>query len=265
MSAVTIEVSGRANGGPVVVLIPGIGGSAEHDFAFLLPMLARTRCVATVNFSGGEPAAASEFGVGERAEAVLAALDRVVPRQPLQVVGCSVGAAIAIRLAAASDRIVALALLAAVHTSTVRQRSLAAIWTSMSDHRSQDLRQLATVIGLGPVLDQQDIDAPRIPSPVPLNQLAVTDFQILANLDETESTQSVLVPTLIVSGTGDTIAGTEQGKLFFGSIANSRFVEIPAGHALLAECPALVLALVQDFLQRPEHHPAGSTIEAAIV
>jgi pimeloyl-ACP methyl ester carboxylesterase len=70
-------------------------------------------------------------------------------------------------------------------------------------------------------------------------------------------------PTLVVGATYDLIATTEQTRLFLGLVPDARYTELPTGHAMLAERPAQVHAVVDAFLREPARHGAGATFEVA--
>lgn len=270
MTSPTVRLHGTDDGSPVVVLIPGVGGSSAHDFAFVLPMLARTHLVAVVDFpedgATAQTSTADPRGtVRSLAERVVAALTAAVPGRAIHLIGNSVGAAVATRIAASCDRVLSLVLLNGVSTATTRQRGIAATWAAVERNAPAALADFATVVGLGAALDVPDVDGPRTPVPFPLTARAGIDVALLAGIDVTDVTDAITAPTLVVSGTGDVLAGVEQGKQLFSAILNSRFVEIPTGHALTIESPALVLAIVRDFLAAPERHPAGTLVEAAVV
>jgi pimeloyl-ACP methyl ester carboxylesterase len=63
-------------------------------------------------------------------------------------------------------------------------------------------------------------------------------------------------PTLVVGATFDLVATAHQSRLLHGGIADSHYVELPVGHAVLAERPAEVVSLVSAFAARPSVVPA---------
>ena len=63
-------------------------------------------------------------------------------------------------------------------------------------------------------------------------------------------------PTLVIGATFDLVATVHQARLLHGGIAESHYVELPTGHAMLAERPAEVLSLVSAFAAQPTVAPA---------
>jgi pimeloyl-ACP methyl ester carboxylesterase len=58
-------------------------------------------------------------------------------------------------------------------------------------------------------------------------------------------------PTLVIGATFDLVATAHESRLLHGGIADSRYVELPTGHAALAERPAEVLSLLSAFAAHP--------------
>lgn len=70
----------------------------------------------------------------------------------------------------------------------------------------------------------------------------------------------IRAPALVVGGTHDTLA---DSRLVFGALADARYTELPTGHAMLAERPAAVHALIDAFLRAPRRVPAGAEFTGA--
>jgi pimeloyl-ACP methyl ester carboxylesterase len=100
-----------------IVLLPGLGGDAARDFAFVQPMLARRRPVLALDLArldGDGPA----LDVAALARATSAALELLVPAQRVTLVGYSLGAAVAATVASGSAGL-AMADASAVATASV--------------------------------------------------------------------------------------------------------------------------------------------------
>ncbi|HWH25452.1 MAG TPA: alpha/beta hydrolase [Pseudolysinimonas sp.] len=67
---------------------------------------------------------------------------------------------------------------------------------------------------------------------------------------------NIRCPTLVIGATYDLVATAQQSRLLHGGIADSYYVELPTGHAALAERPAEVLSLVSAFAAQPLIAPA---------
>ena len=214
------------------VLIPGFGGAA--DFDFVAPMLAREHEVSIVD-------AASRLAVAP--DAIL--------------VGYSLGAALAVAYAAehagehSGEH-------AAEHTGEHPVGALVLIcgWTQptprlldWSTHAADEAFARHTMVGpdsdrtplvrpeLLALLDPL-LDPPRDPLPVP-------------------ELGKISCPTLVIGGKYDLVATAHQSRLLYGGIADSRYVELPTGHAALAERPAEVLSLLSEFAAELAVSPAA--------
>jgi 3-oxoadipate enol-lactonase len=74
---------------------------------------------------------------------------------------------------------------------------------------------------------------------------AIQDFSCCGELPK------MRIPTLVITGTEDLLVPAENARILARCISGAELVEIPgAGHALHAECPDQLNALVHDFLQR---------------
>src|SRR5271170_6931941 len=68
------------------------------------------------------------------------------------------------------------------------------------------------------------------------------------DMDQREMIHEIKVPTLIVSGTYDAVAPPAEGKFLAESIAEAKYVELPAAHLSNVEAPAEFASAVMGFL-----------------
>jgi pimeloyl-ACP methyl ester carboxylesterase len=237
----------------VVLLVTGPGRGARADGALLLPMLARRHRVAAVELADlRDP-------LRDAPRAVTAALDRLGAERAV-VVGVSLGAWAAITAAEADPRVVALVLAAGWLRPTERLLAVARLWESLAglpDARAD----LARVIGVRTLADL----GPGRATPLAADAATAALLAAAAHADATEAAARLRVPALVVGCTADAVVGVEGAEALLGAIDDARYAVIDAGHCVLAERPAELLALVERFVADPHRDPAGSTLPRTIV
>lgn len=233
-----------------VVLVPGLSGAPETDFAFLGPMLARHRRVLPVDLTAirsADPAAAQA--------AIVAAAEQA--GEPVALLGVSVGAVLAVRVAATRpDLVRQLILVAGWLTPTDKLIAFAGLWRRLRDEGSGalDAVSAAALVSVG------GFDRARGLPGTPATDRLVA----LAAILTADGADSVRAPTLVIGADHDEIAGAAESRLLFATIPDARLAAVPTGHAVLVERPAEALRLVGDFLERPDRHPAATRIPAMI-
>jgi pimeloyl-ACP methyl ester carboxylesterase len=243
-----------------VVLLPGVGGTAASDFSFLLPLLARAHPVLAVDLHYDSGETPQLNGLADQLAEVLRQL---LPGRQVAIVGFSVGATVAAYFAAQipADQnrgIASLVLVTPVLRASNRHRMLAALRSGLADGDLEALRNLDIFAAYSSTFLDQHSPEPFLPG-------AITSAQceLFANTDLTDALPRISVPTLVIGGTHDDIAGVNQARLIFASLPNARYAEIDSGHSVLAERPAEVLSIIREFLAHPLRHSSGSVLEAA--
>lgn len=97
----------------------------------------------------------------------------------------------------------------------------------------------------------------------PAPQAVLSVLRATSTVDLTDTASAISTPTLIIGCARDEFASLEQSQQLFGAIANARFTTITSGHNVLAERPAELLSLIDQFIAQPEHYPAGAAIAEA--
>lgn len=233
-----------AGSGPAVLLLTGPGRGARADAALLLPMLARRRRVAALELA--DLADPSEDGPA----AVAAVLDLLQAEEAV-VVGHSLGAAVAVRAAVSDSRIRALALVAGWAAPTERLITSARLWASVDAAARGDLSRLLAVRSL------VELGPERTP---PFGPEADVLLAAAVRADVSEAAARLRVPVLVVGCTADSVVGIEGSHALLGTIDDARFAEVDSGHAVLAERPAELLALLEHFLADPSRDAPGSVL-----
>jgi pimeloyl-ACP methyl ester carboxylesterase len=240
-----------------VVLVPGLGGSIDRDLSFLLPLLARTHRVMAVDLRFG-PSTDLEAAAAQLGEAIR----QLLPRRRVTLVGFSVGASVAAAHAAGNSGLAGLVLVAPVLRPTVRHRLLATLRAELASPGALDALDVVTAYSPA-FLDGRTPGQLAALRPFPPEERTAAQIGMFANADLTDTAPLITAPVLVVGCTEDDIGGVDQARAFFAALPNARYAEIDSGHAVLAERPAEVLALVRDFASSPLRHRPGSVLEGA--
>lgn len=224
-----------------VVLVPGFSGGGE-EYAFVQPMLARRGLAVVVDLEDAEPADLAAL-VGRVADVVRAQADPVV------LVGASSGALVAIAVAAVEPRVRGLVLLGGWVAPDARLREGLDLLLAVGERSPELLPALARLLLLSP-------SATTAPGAPLLTAEPSTTARLVAarSLDLTSATEAPhgsggwTTPTLVVAGSADALVSPALTQELVGSFDDVRYAVLDAGHALLAERPAEVLALVEAFV-----------------
>lgn len=238
-------VAGEGSG---VVLVHGAAGSPEINFPFIAELAERHTVVAPRLPAGGP------LDLDHVAEAVLASADEAALDR-FALVGYSLGAAVAIRLAARHpDRVSALVLTAGL--ARADGSTLLALRTMAGLLRQGDKATFGaymTYIGASEeALAGQDRDgvdaiaAMVAGSDVPAGAIAQTD--LVLDLDVSGDLSAIVAPTLVVATTEDRLVHPSNSAQLAAGIADSRLVEIASGHGIAGPSAERWRALIVEFL-----------------
>ena len=238
-----------------VVLLPGVGGSTASEFSFLLPLLARTRRVLAVDLRYGSTEVPGIDGLLDQLAEVLRQL---LPGRSVTLVGFSVGATVAASFAAQNPGVASLVLVTPVLRASNRHRLLAVLRANLSEGDPTALRSLDIFSAYSSNFLEE-----HSPDPFLAGLISAAQVELFAETELTDALPRITIPTLVVGCTHDDLAGVEAARTLFASLPNARYAEIDSGHAVLAERPAEVLAIIREFVSHPLRHRAGSVLEAA--
>ena len=238
-----------------VVLLPGVGGSTASEFSFLLPLLARTRRVLAVDLRYGSTEVPGIDGLLDQLAEVLRQL---LPGRRVTLVGFSVGATVAASFAAQNPGVASLVLVTPVLRASNRHRLLAVLRANLSEGDPTVLRSLDIFSAYSSNFLEE-----HSPEPFLAGAISAAQFELFAETELTDALPRITIPTLVVGCTHDDLAGVEAARALFAALPNARYAEIDSGHAVLAERPAEVLAIIREFVSHPLRHRAGSVLEAA--
>lgn len=245
---VRAHVSGLEIRSEPVVLLHGLGGSKQRDFASLFAMFARSRPVVAVDFTC--PAVpGTALHLEQLEEQVRATLDEVLPGRPPAVVAQSLGTAVAVSLASRGYPMSSLVLASGWLTSTRAIRMFNDIWQECALKAPGLLPQVGGLGSLSPSFLDETRPGFLESALCPVEAAFTTaQMRLAANLDLTEAAQSIDTPTLVIAGTEDLLAGRQQAGHLAGAITRAQYTEIESGHLISLEKPAEMLRSVERFL-----------------
>jgi pimeloyl-ACP methyl ester carboxylesterase len=261
--SVTWHEAGQGNTAhPPVVLIHGSSGSTMGHFGFLFPMLAAHHRVISLDL-------ANPVKVGEKLELthieaqVLAVMEAACPGQKVTLLGFSLGAVVAGFMAGRhQDKIENLVLLAGWIKSDTMMTFFNRTWFALRNAGLSELNDYTIYAAFSaPFLASKTVEEMAVGA-MPLDAFVDAQMELNARVDITEEVAKITAPTLIISGTYDTMVPLHHAHALFGAIENARFAEIGSGHAAVFERPAEVTRLVDRFAANPEEYPTGSTVPA---
>lgn len=254
--------------GAPMVLIHGSGGTAAAHYGALYPMFANRRRVIALDYGDPEAGTQPDLSVEFLADKVIAVLDATAGQIPVDVVGYSLGAAVALTVAAAQpDRIRTVTTIGGWLRSDEHQRLRNAVWQHLYSTDAPQLAEFGVLNAYGaPYLSRR--------SPAEVKALVqrsrpgpdrARQMQLNASLDVVDIATRVSAPTLVVGALHDQIAPIHHSRQILGAVPDARLATVNSGHAVLTERPAEVYQLIDDFTNAPGAHPSGSTIPAIVV
>lgn len=212
--------------GDTAVLLPGFGGETA-EFAFLAPMLARHHHVIALELPEGS------------FDELVARIRAALPAEPCTLIGFSFGAVLALAVASAPGSPVArLVLGSGWLAASARMRDAAGLLLRLRGTDPDALPALSRLALLGPSANEA----------VGTLGSAAAAAHLRAALTADVSGHAARVPSLVIAGESDALVPRENAEELYGSLDDARYARIEAGHALLAERPAEVLALIEGFL-----------------
>jgi pimeloyl-ACP methyl ester carboxylesterase len=253
-SVVRCSLSGVDGGGAPMVVLPGLGG--ESELSFLVPVLARTGRVLAIDLDYAPRGLASTLDqlVGQLA----AVLHKLLPARSVTLVGFSVGATVAAAFAATSREVASIVLVTPVLRASNRHRLLAGLRSRLASSDPDALGSLDLFATHSPSFLQA-----HDPAQARADEATAARHRLFAGTDLSDSVPHITAATLVVGAAQDDLAGIDQARILFASLPNARYAEVDSAHAVLAERPAEVLALIREFVAHPLRHRPGSVLEGA--
>jgi pimeloyl-ACP methyl ester carboxylesterase len=251
---------------PPLVLVHGLGPNGMRDFYPVLAPLAARRRVVLLDLPGfGRSARANARYAPDLYAAVLArVIATLAPPGPVDVIGHSMGGAIALYHAAAHPEQVRRLILVDAAGILHRDAWFAHHVRRVTDPARAVLPRVADILG-----DAADLvsETSRLLAPAPeiVLELAPLRQRLLGGRPERIAALGLILqdfgpliarvraPTLIVWGADDVVAPLRTGLMLADRLPAARLVVLPGvGHRVMAEAPAQLLPEIERHLAAPE-------------
>lgn len=242
--------------GPGLLLAHGAGGSVDANFGAIIDDLAHTHTVIGPDYPGsGATARSTEpLTLDGVADALVHSAARAGVTQ-FAILGYSLGAAVAVRAATRHpDRVTGLILTAGFAYPSNRLRLVVELWRSLLPGDPSLLATFLTLVASG----DKHLDTLRsddlvqsinvLAQSVPLGSME--HLALVDTVDTRSELPAIVVPTLVIAATLDTISPPESSRALAAAIPRSELVEIEAGHAIAVEAKDSWLTAIQTFLTR---------------
>lgn len=263
------RVAYRVDGsGPALVLVSGTGGDLHSNWDHLVAPLAGQRKVIRVDYSGSGQTqdGGGALTVEMLAEQVLAAA-RAGGAAAFDLLGYSLGAAVAAHIAAEHPRLVrSLVLLAPfVRGDEPRIRLQFDLWQQLIRMDPAAFARLVLLNGFSPAF-LRGFDDKQINEWVELICRSnrwdgmLRQIELDARLDIGEQIRKIGRPTLVIGCSQDHIIGAEPARAMADAIPQARYAELDAGHMAPFERPAELLQLVDEFLAEAAARPEDAQV-----
>ncbi len=256
--ALRYELSGQD--GPLVVLLHEMGGTLE-SWDRVVPLLSRDFRVLRYDMRG--------FGLSEKirgtvtveqlADDLLGLLDTLRLTTPAALVGCAVGAAVALCFAARHPARTARVAVSSPATGIAPERR-AALLAHIGRFEQEGLRAIedaSLASSYPPILRQADparFVATRLRwlGNDPASFAAV--YRMLATLDLTQALPRIAVPALFIGCTLDAVRPPEGVAAVASRVPGAHFVTLESGHFAAIQTPEALAAMLRPFLAGDATH-----------
>lgn len=250
----------------VIVLVHGTGGSTRAHFGFVFPTLAAKQRVVSVDWA--DPGPADEpLELEHLVAQVHGVIEHVLPGRRVVLVGYSLGAVVALALAARHPDVVGRLVVASGWLTTDLQQLLRNdVWGALR-RQSDDtaLREYSVFCAFGgPFLAMRS----RADVEPYLAAMAFTPFgdkqmELNRRVDVAAEAERVQAPTLVIGCSHDQMVPLAHQRLILGAVPDARLAVIETGHAVVFERPSELAQHIQAFVSAPESYPVGEIIPAS--
>lgn len=252
------RIAYRVDGsGPGLVLVHGTGGDSESNWGHLVEFLAPHWTVVRPDYSGsgetqdnGAPLSTAMLA------AQIVAAAQAAGTVPFDLVGFSLGAAVATFIAAEYPTLVRSVVLLAGFASSedARQKMQFELWRELirSDHSSMARLVLLTgfspafLSGLGNAAMAENIEA------IVRNnnwEGMARQVELDLTIDVRDQARRIEKPVLVIGCTHDHMVPSAHARQLATLIPGAKYAEMETGHLALLEQPARFVELVSDFLR----------------
>ncbi|MCT1686743.1 alpha/beta fold hydrolase [Pseudoglutamicibacter cumminsii] len=246
----------------VLVLVHGTAGTTASHFGFLYPVLASRQRVVAIDWSQVDPNRPLELE--DLVDQVTSTIKELLPGRKVILLGYSLGAVVTAKIAADHPELIKRLILVAGWIRTDLQQILRNdVWQALrASGDEQTLRSYSTFCAFGgPFLATKTMaDMQPGMDAMSFDEFGDQQMELNRRIDITTEAEQITAPTLVISCIHDQMVPTRHQLALFGAIKDSRFVEIPTGHAVVFERPSELSHHIQQFMDKPEQYDAGTII-----
>lgn len=253
-----MKVGFRKDGtGPALVLVHGTGGDGESNWEGVSKELSKDYTVLRPDYTGsGETGDhGRDLTVAYLASQILAVVDHA-DVDSFAIAGFSLGAAIAVRIAADHpERISKLVLIAGFARLDPRLKMQFELWRDLIASDREAMARLVLLTGFSPdALSSWGFEGVE---EAVRDTVETQDWRGMARqvevdltLDVGDAVQKIVTPTLVIGATYDHMVPPAHSKALAASIKGASYVEVPTGHLAPMERPDLTASEIRNFLSR---------------
>lgn len=259
---VRYSVSGPETERAPLVLVHGTAGSADSHFGYIFPMMAHRQRVIALDFS--EPSG-EDLELDHLTAQVSAVIEAESPSVPVSLLGYSLGAVVAAKLAIEQkDKVANLILVAGWMKTDTHQKLRNHVWKSLRDQDVETITEYMVLCAFSPkFMSTRTLEDIRAAA----NTLSMSSFvdkqmDLNTRIDIAADCETITAKTLVIGCTFDMMVPKHHAKALFGAIENARYTEIPSGHAVVHERAAELFHHIDRFTLEPDTYAAGTIIPA---
>lgn len=251
------QVSFQIDGsGPGLVLVHGTGGNAKSHWGHLVDKFSEHWTVIRPDFSGsGETVdSGEELSIELLAEQVVATA-KAVGKVPFDLVGFSLGAAVAAYIAAEHpDEVHSVVLLAGFASGLDSRMQLQCeLWRDLAKTDPHAMVRMLLLTGFS-AQTFNELGIKQIKNNVEVMvhgvdwEGLIRQLDMVLSLDIQDKLIKIKCPVLVIGCLDDQMAPIAHTKALAAAISGACYMEFPSGHFAPMECPDLFVKATKDFL-----------------
>lgn len=245
-----------------LVMVHGTAGSIDGHYGYIFPMMAYRQRVVALDLA--EPPGAG-LELSQLVAQVKAVIAEACPDTPVTLMGYSLGAVVAAQAAAElPGKVANLILVAGWLKTDIHQRLRNRVWRGLRDRNDPQIAEFMTFCAFSPafmaIRPLEDMVAAA--GMLKLTPFVDRQMDLNARIDIAAAAESITARTLVIGCTHDMMVPRHHALQLFGAIADARYAEIPAGHAVVHERAAELFHHIDRFTRDPGAHAAGAIIQA---
>ncbi|MBC7168810.1 alpha/beta hydrolase, partial [Phenylobacterium sp.] len=207
-----------------VVLLHGTGGTALKHFGYLFPSLEFGQRVVALDFAPKPHS--TDLSLDDLVEQAVAVIKRAVGGKPVTLVGYSLGAVVAARVASRHPDIVNnLVLVAGWMTTDGQQRLRNSVWQALYETKRQEIADFTAFTAFSPSFLRSVPPAHMqgLLRGIQPDSFDEAQMRINRDVDISEDVATLSARTLVIGCTRDQMAPVAHSKSLFGAIEDCRY------------------------------------------